>query len=222
MHQFTVQAVMIYSLRQPRTKRAEVQTCIHRSATTLQLMTGEVIVSLQPNVLLGNLGSDIHVDATLTNTTSPNTVADQEHPHMVTAHADDSSRTMHPATPRKTFKKLKVGIWLPNSPDLNQVEHLLDVPEQVQFMEASPRNPQISKDRLQTPRCQTQQDTPRGPVFVPHWVGKSLIHSGATMDKTWSNHSRAYQSHWDTLSPLSGSSDHSWAVFALRSCHKGV
>lgn len=196
--------------------------CIHRSATTLQLMTGEVIVSLQPNVLLGNLGSDIHVDATLTHTTSPNTVADQEHPHMVTAHADHSSRTMHPATPRKTFKKLKVGIWLPNSPDLNQVEHLLDVPEQVQFMEASPRNPQISKDRLQTPRCQTQQDTPRGPVFVPHWVGKSLIHSGATMDQTWSNHSRAYQSHWDTLSPLSGSSDHSWAVFALLSCHKGV
>lgn len=222
---------MIYSLRQLRTKRAEVQTCTHRSATTLQLMTGEVSVSLQPNVLLGNLGSDIHVDATLTHTTSPNTVADQEHPHMVTAHTDDSSRTMHPGTLRKTFKKLKVGIWLPNSPDLNQVEHLLDVPEQVQFMEASRRNPQNSKDRLQTPRCQTQQDTPRGPVFVPHWVGKSLMHSEATMDQTWFNTSQRLSitlgcvepgDQVDTLSPLSCSSDHAWAVFALLSCHKGV
>ena len=54
----------------------------------------------------------------------------------------------------------EVLTWLPNSPDLSQIEHLWDVlDKQVQSMEAPPRNLQDLKDLLLTSWCQIPQHT---------------------------------------------------------------
>ncbi|KAF7644629.1 hypothetical protein LDENG_00218890 [Lucifuga dentata] len=59
------------------------------------------------NVLLGNFGSCIHVDVTLTRTTYLNITADQVHFFMTTVFPEvvaSFSRIMHPATLQKLFR----------------------------------------------------------------------------------------------------------------------
>ncbi len=107
------------------------------------------------------LGPGIHVDVTLTRTTYLNIVADQVHPFMTMVFPDGSSVFQQNNAPchmaeivQKWFeehdKEFKLLTRTPNSPDLNPIEHLWDVPEkQVRSMEAPPHSLQDLKDHLQ-------------------------------------------------------------------------
>ena len=68
-------------------------------------------------------------------------------------------------------KELKVTTGHPNSSDPNPIHHFWDVPEQVPSMEPHPPNTEEPKDPLAMSQCHTPQDTPRGLMTMPLWVG---------------------------------------------------
>jgi len=127
---------------------------------------------------LGNvlLGPAIYVDVTLTRTTYLSIAADHVHPFMETAFPGGCGLFQQENAPCHKAKmvqewfeehnnEFEVLTWPPNSPDLNQIEHLWDVlNKQVQSMEAPPRNLQDLKDLLLTSWCQIPQHTFRGLV----------------------------------------------------------
>lgn len=117
----------------------------------------------------------ILVNATLDCTTHPTTVTDQVHPLTATAHLD--GRRCAVAYHQKDVL-CHTHIKLPKNGQRNEKWSLrrwsdqahMGRTEQVWSVNATPHNPQDSKDSQPTPWCQKPQDNPRGPVSMPHWV----------------------------------------------------
>ncbi|KAK3519389.1 hypothetical protein QTP70_026949 [Hemibagrus guttatus] len=80
--------------------------------------------------------------------------------------------------------QFEVLTWPPNSPDLNPIQHLLDVlDKQVRSMEAPPRNLQDLKDLLLTSWCQ-----------IPQHTFRDLMESMPLQVSTGGRHSKKTQS----------------------------
>ncbi|KAK3539724.1 hypothetical protein QTP70_012747 [Hemibagrus guttatus] len=127
------------------------------------------------------LGPAIHVDVTLTRTTYLSIVTDHVHLFMEAVFPDGCGLFQQDNAPCHKAKMLQewfdehnnqfeVLTWAPNSPDLNPIQHLWDVPDkQVRSMEAPHNNLQDLKDLV--------------PDTTAHLQGSSGVHASTGSEK---------------------------------------